>query len=189
MEKRGLNKVDLIFEKVDSKEVLTKAYKMKSDEIIQQVLDSGLKGRGGAGFPTGLKWKYTAAVKEPEKYIVCNADEGEPGTFKDRVILTELPKLLFEGMAIAGPVSDVPFRAREPLVLGFLAGFPTVLGSIFGTLFYSDLAGVFFFSMAAGALLYVVIELTRRAQSPKSTLIGIVVGILLMYFTDLLLTI
>jgi len=94
-----------------------------------------------------------------------------------------------EGMAIAGPVSDVPFRAREPLVLGFLAGFPTVLGSIFGTLFYSDLAGVFFFSMAAGALLYVVIELTRRAQSPKSTLIGIVVGILLMYFTDLLLTI
>jgi len=94
-----------------------------------------------------------------------------------------------EGMAIAGPVSDALFRAREPLVLGFLAGFPTVLGSIFGTLFYSDLAGVFFFSMAAGALLYVVIELTRRAQSPKSTLIGIVVGILLMYFTDLLLTI
>ena len=102
MEKRGLNKVDLIFEKVDSKEVLTKAYKMKSDEIIQQVLDSGLKGRGGAGFPTGLKWKYTAVVKEPEKYIVCNADEGEPGTFKDREILDKVAYKVYGGMVIAG---------------------------------------------------------------------------------------
>jgi [NiFe] hydrogenase diaphorase moiety large subunit len=102
MEKRGLNKVDLIFEKVDPKEVLTKAYTMKSDEIIQQVLDSGLKGRGGAGFPTGLKWKYTAAVKEPEKYIVCNADEGEPGTFKDREILDKVAYKVYSGMVIAG---------------------------------------------------------------------------------------
>ncbi|MZP55606.1 MAG: NADH-quinone oxidoreductase subunit E, partial [Bacteroidales bacterium] len=87
MENKGLNKVDLIFEKIDPKEVLTKAYKISPDAIIQQILDSGLKGRGGAGFPTGLKWKYTAAVKEPDKYVVCNADEGEPGTFKDREIL------------------------------------------------------------------------------------------------------
>jgi len=102
MKNKGLNKVDLIFEKVDLKEVLTKAYKMSSGEIIQQVLESGLKGRGGAGFPTGLKWKYTAAEKEPEKYIVCNADEGEPGTFKDREILDRVSYKVYAGMAIAG---------------------------------------------------------------------------------------
>ncbi|MCU0461634.1 MAG: hypothetical protein MUF36_06425 [Bacteroidales bacterium] len=102
MENKGLNKVDLIFEKVDPKEVLTKAYKMSREQIIQDILDSGLKGRGGAGFPTGLKWKYTAAEKEPEKYIVCNADEGEPGTFKDREILDRAAYKVYGGMAIAG---------------------------------------------------------------------------------------
>ena len=102
MENKGLNKVDLIFETIDQKEVLTKAFSMSSEEIIQQVLDSGLKGRGGAGFPTGLKWKYTAAEKEPVKYIVCNADEGEPGTFKDREILDRVAYKMYGGMAIAG---------------------------------------------------------------------------------------
>ena len=84
MENKGLNKVDIIFEKIDNYEVLAKGFKMSRDEIIQEMLDSGLKGRGGAGFPTGMKWKLTAAEKCPDKYIVCNADEGEPGTFKDR---------------------------------------------------------------------------------------------------------
>jgi [NiFe] hydrogenase diaphorase moiety large subunit len=102
MENKGLSKVDLIFEKVDPKEVLKKAFKMTSDEIIKEMLDSGLKGRGGAGFPTGLKWKYTAAEKEPVKYIVCNADEGEPGTFKDREILDKVSYKVYGGMAIAG---------------------------------------------------------------------------------------
>jgi [NiFe] hydrogenase diaphorase moiety large subunit len=102
MGEKGLSKVDLIFEKVDPKEVLIKAFKMTSDEIIKQMLDSGLKGRGGAGFPTGLKWKYTAAEKEPVKYIVCNADEGEPGTFKDREILDKVSYKVYGGMAIAG---------------------------------------------------------------------------------------
>jgi NADH:ubiquinone oxidoreductase, NADH-binding (51 kD) subunit len=102
MKNKGLSKVDLIFEKVDPKEVLIKAFKMTSDEIIKQMLDSGLKGRGGAGFPTGLKWKYTAAEKEPVKYIVCNADEGEPGTFKDREILDRVSYKVYGGMAIAG---------------------------------------------------------------------------------------
>jgi [NiFe] hydrogenase diaphorase moiety large subunit len=102
MENTGLNKVDLIFEKVDSREVLVKAFKMTSKEIIQEMLDSGLKGRGGAGFPTGLKWKYTAAEKDPDKYIVCNADEGEPGTFKDREILDRVSYKVYGGMAIAG---------------------------------------------------------------------------------------
>lgn len=82
MENNGLNKVDLIFEKIDNREVLAKAFKMTREEITQEILDSGLKGRGGAGFPTGLKWKYTAAEKSPEKYIVCNADEGESRYFQ-----------------------------------------------------------------------------------------------------------
>jgi [NiFe] hydrogenase diaphorase moiety large subunit len=102
MENKGLNKVDLIFEKIDSKEVLIKAFTMSSTEIIQSMLDSGLKGRGGAGFPTGLKWKYTAAEKSADKYIVCNADEGEPGTFKDREILDRVSNKVHGGMAIAG---------------------------------------------------------------------------------------
>jgi [NiFe] hydrogenase diaphorase moiety large subunit len=101
MKNKGLSKVDLIFEKINPKEVLDKAFKMSGDEIIQQVLASGLKGRGGAGFPTGLKWKYTAAEKSSEKYIVCNADEGEPGTFKDREILDRVSYKVYGGMAIA----------------------------------------------------------------------------------------
>jgi len=94
-----------------------------------------------------------------------------------------------EGMAIAGPISDIHIRAKEPLLMGLLAGFPTIVGSIVGSMFYSDLAGALFFSTAAGALLYVIIELTKRAYSPKSTFTGIVIGILLMYITDLLLSI
>jgi len=102
MENKVLNKVGLIFEKIDPNEVLVKAYKMTNNEIIQFMLDSGLKGRGGAGFPTGLKWKYTAAEKDPDKFIICNADEGEPGTFKDREILDRVSVKVHGGMAIAG---------------------------------------------------------------------------------------
>jgi len=112
MENKGLNKVGLIFEKIEAREALTKAFNMTNDEIIQQILDSGLKGRGGAGFPTGLKWKYTAAEKGPEKYIVCNADEGEPGTFKDREILDRVAYKVHGGMAIAGKT----IGAREGIV-------------------------------------------------------------------------
>jgi [NiFe] hydrogenase diaphorase moiety large subunit len=102
MANKGLTKVDLIFEEINTREILEKSFKMTSDEIIRQVLESGLKGRGGAGFPTGLKWKYTAAEKNPDKYIVCNADEGEPGTFKDREILDRVSMKVYSGMAIAG---------------------------------------------------------------------------------------
>jgi [NiFe] hydrogenase diaphorase moiety large subunit len=109
MEKKGLTKVDLIFEKVDAREVLTKAFRMSNDEIIQQILESGLKGRGGAGFPTGLKWKYTASEKSKDKYIVCNADEGEPGTFKDREILDRVSYKVYGGMAIAGKAIGATF--------------------------------------------------------------------------------
>lgn len=102
MKNKGLTKVDIIFESVDSKAVLQKVSKMTGAEIIQNVLDSGLKGRGGAGFPTGMKWKFTAAEKETDKYVVCNADEGEPGTFKDREILDRVSYKVYAGMLIAG---------------------------------------------------------------------------------------
>ena len=75
---------------------------MKPAEIIELVEKSGLKGRGGAGFPTGPKWRYVAAAPGDKKYIVCNADESEPGTFKDRLILEGDPHSIIEAMAIAG---------------------------------------------------------------------------------------
>ena len=76
------------------------ALKMGPDHIIQMVKDSGLRGRGGAGFPTGLKWSFIPKEVFP-KYLCCNADEGEPGTFKDRGIIEYDPHLLIEGMIIA----------------------------------------------------------------------------------------
>jgi [NiFe] hydrogenase diaphorase moiety large subunit len=75
---------------------------MSSNDVIDLVKKSGVRGRGGAGFPTGMKWEVARKAAGETKYIFCNADEGEPGTFKDRVILTERPKLVFEGMAVAG---------------------------------------------------------------------------------------
>lgn len=69
-------------------------------DILGIISDSGLQGRGGAGFPAGRKWKAAAKVKSEKKYVICNADEGEPGTFKDRVLLTEKPEKIFEGMLI-----------------------------------------------------------------------------------------
>jgi NADH-quinone oxidoreductase subunit F len=81
---------------------LAKALAMKPDEVIQILCDSTLQGRGGAGFPTGLKWGMVAKEQSDEKYIVCNADEGEPGTFKDRLILEGDPHCIVEAMTIAG---------------------------------------------------------------------------------------
>ena len=73
-----------------------------SSRVIEEIKQSGLRGCGGAGFPTGLKWQFVAQAGEAPKYVVGNADEGEPGTFKDKFILEQDPHLLFEGMAIAG---------------------------------------------------------------------------------------
>ncbi len=74
---------------------------MTPDEVIQTVLDSGLRGRGGAGFPTGLKWKFAAGNDADQKYVCCNADEGDPGAFMDRSVLEGDPHVLIEAMAIA----------------------------------------------------------------------------------------
>jgi [NiFe] hydrogenase diaphorase moiety large subunit len=101
MSTKHIKRVDLIFEKASCREVLTKVMQLKPDEICQEMLESDLKGRGGAGFPTGLKWRYTAGEKDPVKYVICNADEGEPGTFKDREILDQVPEKVYCGMAIA----------------------------------------------------------------------------------------
>jgi [NiFe] hydrogenase diaphorase moiety large subunit len=102
MSSQHVKRVDLIFEKIECRDVLKKIVDIEPDAICQKVLDSDLKGRGGAGFPTGLKWRFAANEKDPVKYIVCNADEGEPGTFKDREILDQVPEKVFCGMAIAG---------------------------------------------------------------------------------------
>ena len=71
-------------------------------ELIHEITTAKLKGRGAAGFPTGVKWNLAAAARSDAKYVVCNANEGEPGAFKDRVIMSEIPELLFEGMTIGG---------------------------------------------------------------------------------------
>jgi len=75
---------------------------MKPEEVINEIKASGLQGRGGAAFPTGLKWEFTSRAKDTPRYIICNADEGEPGTFKDRPILEGDPHKIIEGMIIAG---------------------------------------------------------------------------------------
>jgi NADH-quinone oxidoreductase subunit F len=93
--------------------------KISGDDIIAQLKLSALRGRGGAGFPTGLKWSFMPRAFPGDKYIVCNSDEGEPGTFKDRDILRYNPHQLIEGMAIAG------------YVLGARVGYNYIHGEIF----------------------------------------------------------
>src|SRR5689334_5277426 len=81
---------------------LERALSLTSDEILAEVTTSGLRGRGGAGFPTGIKWKTVAQAQADRKYIVCNADEGDSGTFADRMIMEGDPFVVIEGMTIAG---------------------------------------------------------------------------------------
>jgi len=106
MSESKLKRVDLIFGEYSSAKhkVLADTLKRSNDDILEDLMESGLKGRGGAGFPTAMKWKLAADEKSNEKYVICNADEGEPGTFKDREILTRVPRKVFSGMAICGKV-------------------------------------------------------------------------------------
>ena len=95
------------------------------EEVIETVIRSGLRGRGGGGFPTGLKWKYASKSKEKEKYIICNADEGDPGAFMDRSILEGDPHSVLEAMAIAGYAIGaehgyIYIRAEYPLAISRL---------------------------------------------------------------------
>ena len=87
----------------DGYKALAKALtEMTREQVIQTILDSGLRGRGGGGFPTGLKWKFGAASQSEQKYIACNADEGDPGAFMDRSLLEGDPHAIIEAMAIGG---------------------------------------------------------------------------------------
>jgi len=99
---------------------LQNAYTMKSDEVIDVMKRSGLRGRGGGGFPTGLKWEFAYKNESDKKYIICNADEGDPGAFMDRSILEKDPHSVIEGMIIAGysihaDTGYVYVRAEYPL--------------------------------------------------------------------------
>ena len=91
---------------------LIRAVSQTPAEVIAELTVSGLRGRGGAGFPTGVKWKLAAAAKGETKYVICNADEGEPGTFKDRIILGKYADMVFEGMTVAA----YAIGAREGVV-------------------------------------------------------------------------
>ena len=103
-------------------EGLRKALAMTSEDVCKVALDSGLRGRGGAGFPTGLKWKFTLPNKSDKKYVVCNGDEGDPGAFMDRSVMEGNPHSVLEGMMIAGKAIGadegvVYVRAEYPLAV------------------------------------------------------------------------
>jgi [NiFe] hydrogenase diaphorase moiety large subunit len=101
-----LKRVDFIFNNEnDWEKVLSATLKKKPEDLINELISSELKGRGGAGFPTGLKWKLAAEAKADAKYIICNADEGEPGTFKDREILSKVPYKVLTAMAVCGYIT------------------------------------------------------------------------------------
>ncbi len=100
-----LKRVDFIFkDEKDWKVILKNSISRPAHELINELISSELKGRGGAGFPTGLKWKLTAEENDLVKYVICNADEGEPGTFKDREILSKVPLKVLTSMAVCGHV-------------------------------------------------------------------------------------
>jgi len=101
-----LKRVDFIFSNEnDWEKVLSATIKKKPVDLINELISSELKGRGGAGFPTGLKWKLASEAKAEAKYIICNADEGEPGTFKDREILSKVPYKVLTAMAVCGYIT------------------------------------------------------------------------------------
>ncbi|RLD30943.1 MAG: hypothetical protein DRI83_13250 [Bacteroidetes bacterium] len=106
---------------------LKRAVNITREAVIETVKSSNLRGRGGAGFPAGLKWEFCRKSNGDVSYLVCNADEGEPGTFKDRVLLTEMPEQLFEGMVIAAYAIDAKegflyLRAEYNYLKAYLEG-------------------------------------------------------------------
>jgi len=95
---------------------------MTPEEVVSEIAKSGLRGRGGGGYPTGLKWATVAKMPEGQKYIICNGDEGDPGAFMDRSVLESDPHLVLEGMAIAGYAVGanhgyIYVRAEYPLAI------------------------------------------------------------------------
>jgi len=106
----------------DGYQALAKVLNEERIEVINKVKESGLRGRGGAGFPTGMKWEFTYKVDNPEKYVICNADEGDPGAFMDRSLLEGDPHAVLEGMtigayAIGAHQGVIYCRAEYPLAI------------------------------------------------------------------------
>ncbi|MGI6421165.1 MAG: NADH-quinone oxidoreductase subunit NuoF [Syntrophomonadaceae bacterium] len=103
---RNLGKVDPLnvdtYIQAGGYQALAKAKSMNQTDLIEEVKRSGLRGRGGAGFNTGMKWNFSYSAASDQKYVICNADEGEPGTYKDRIIMENDPQSVLEGMAICG---------------------------------------------------------------------------------------
>src|SRR3989449_4277885 len=106
---RGATGIDRYLE-LDGYKAVQKALGMQPDAIINEVKNSGLRGRGGAGFNTGLKWSFLPKTSAKPKYILCNGDESEPGTCKDRLIFEHDPHAVIEGVIIAGLA--VPAQSR-----------------------------------------------------------------------------
>jgi [NiFe] hydrogenase diaphorase moiety large subunit len=99
----NLKRADFIFRNEnDWEKILNRTLQKDKQELINELISSELKGRGGAGFPTGLKWKLASEAPADQKYVICNADEGEPGTFKDREILSKVPFKVLAAMGICG---------------------------------------------------------------------------------------
>jgi NADH-quinone oxidoreductase subunit F len=97
----GINTID-VYRQNGGYRAVEKALKtLTPDEVVEEVKKSGLRGRGGAGFPTGMKWSFLAKPEDVARYLVCNADESEPGTFKDRYLMTYIPHALIEGMIVS----------------------------------------------------------------------------------------
>ncbi|MCF6184893.1 MAG: NAD(P)H-dependent oxidoreductase subunit E, partial [Bacteroidales bacterium] len=94
----------VLFREYKEGDSILKLVKKQPQEVIQEIKDSGLTGRGGAFFPTGLKWEFARHSQSMQKYVICNADEGEPGTFKDREIISQVPRKVLSGMAICAHI-------------------------------------------------------------------------------------
>src|SRR5574343_1773131 len=91
-----------VYRKLGGYRSVEKALKtMSPEQVVEEVQKSGLRGRGGAGFPTGMKWSFLAKPEGVPRYLLCNADESEPGTFKDRYLMEHIPHLLIEGLIIS----------------------------------------------------------------------------------------
>jgi [NiFe] hydrogenase diaphorase moiety large subunit len=103
-----LKRVDVLMKPLDTPpyQILKETIRKDKELVLNEIIESGLRGRGGAGFPTGYKWKFAKAQKAEQKYVICNADEGEPGTFKDRKLLMEVPRKVISGMAICAWITN-----------------------------------------------------------------------------------
>ena len=166
-------------------------FKMQPTQIIEEISRSGLRGRGGAGFPTGKKWEEAYKAKEQPKYVVCNGDEGDPGAFMDRSVLEADPHSVLEGMAIAGYAIGTPYgyiyvRAEYPLAVKRLrmaiaqAKVRKLLGNdIMGSSFSFDveiMQGAGAFVCGEGSALMYSIEGKRgmpRVRPPRSVASGL----------------